>query len=247
MRMETACLSKPRRRKNNQDSYVIEIRGMAGCWRVAEGVGGHAGGETASHMAVDVVLSQFRSERQALTEFVETCFQNVQQKIRAKADDDLVLSAMRTTLVVLACDCDQVYWGHVGDTRLYLFRDGKILYQTRDHSVPQMLVDAGRIAPGEIRGHEDQNRLTKALGQEGELKAAVAENPLKLKAGDAALLCSDGIWTYVLEQELELMLAESASAEDWLAAVERLVLERAEKDHDNYTAVAVLFSESADK
>ncbi len=152
MRMETACLSKPGGRKNNQDAYGFEIRGISGCWTVADGLGGHAGGETASHTAVDVVLSQFRSERQALTEFVETCFQNVQQKIRAKAVDDLVLSAMRTTLVVLACDCDQVYWGHVGDTRLYLFRDGKILYQTRDHSVPQMLVDAGRIAPGEIRG-----------------------------------------------------------------------------------------------
>lgn len=245
--METAALSKPGGRKVNQDAYGFELRGETGCWAVADGLGGHAGGETASRMAVDAVLGQFCSGVQPLSHFVEAGFDHSQQLIRNAAGENFVLAGMRTTLVVLVSDGEQVVWGHIGDTRLYWFRDGKILHQTRDHSVPQMLVDAGKITPEDIRGHEDQNRLTKALGQDGGLKVPILTEPLVVVGGDVALLCSDGIWTYVLEQEMESLLAATHSVDDWLAAIEQKVLERAEGEHDNYTAIAVLFSRSMEK
>jgi len=241
MMFETASLSQTGGRRSNQDSFGYEANQHKGCWVVADGLGGHAGGETASRMAVDSVLSRFRQEAEVSPAFIESCLQTAHQAIQVKAAAEYELAAMRTTLVVAVCAEKQVVWGHVGDSRLYWFRQGKIIHQTKDHSVPQMLVDAGKLDPLKIRGHEDQNRLTRAVGQPGTLKTSVLSEPLTWQPGDAALLCSDGIWTYVLEPELEADWARAASATEYLALLERRVLERAEPEHDNYTAIAVRF------
>lgn len=241
MRVDVAALSKAGGRSHNQDSYGYELDDLGGCWIVADGLGGHAGGETASRMAVDLFLAHFREKRSEPNKMIADGFQKVQTAIVKKTADDFALSNMRTTLAVLLCSRQQADWGHVGDSRLYWFRKGRILHQTRDHSVPQMLVDAGKIKFEDIRGHEDQNRLTRAVGQPGELRPALLKNPVSVQAGDAALLCSDGIWTHVLEREMEEALSKSSSAEDWLGRLERTVLGRATGAFDNYTAVAVLF------
>jgi serine/threonine protein phosphatase PrpC len=241
MMIDTAALSKPGGRRNNQDAYGYEATPLYGCWVVADGLGGHAGGETASRMAVDAVLSMFQQAETVSPKVIDAGFLQAHQAIRQKAAEDFALSAMRTTLTVLICDEQQAMWGHVGDSRLYWFRNGKILYQTKDHSVPQMLVDAGKITPAEVRGHEEQNRLTRAVGQEGVLRATILSEPVPLQLGDAALLCSDGIWNYILETEMEDDWAAANSATEYLDLLERRVLARASGEHDNYTAVAVRF------
>jgi len=241
MTIDTGTLSKTGGRRNNQDSFGCEVNQRTGCWVVADGLGGHAGGETASRMAVDAVLSVFRQTKSVSPEIIDAGFFQAHQAIQQKATEDFSLSAMRTTLTVLICDEQQAVWGHVGDSRLYWFRNGKILYQTKDHSVPQMLVDAGKITPAEIRGHEEQNRLTRAVGQEGVLRATIVSEPVPLQSGDAALLCSDGIWNYILETEMEDDWAAANSTAEYLDLLERRVLARATGEHDNYTAVAVRF------
>ena len=241
MTVDTAMLSHAGGRRSNQDSFGYEANQIKGCWVVADGLGGHAGGETASRMAVDEVLAAFRQKPDVSPSFIENCLQTAHQAIQLKAAVAYELASMRTTLVVLTCTGNSAVWGHVGDSRLYWFRRGKIVHQTKDHSVPQMLVDAGKLDPLKLRGHEDQNRLTRALGQTGSLKTSVLSEPIDLQPGDAALLCSDGIWTYVLELELEADWEKAASAAEYLALLERRVLERAESEHDNYTAIAVRF------
>lgn len=239
--MDSACLSKVGGRKANQDAYGSISNAAGGCWLVADGLGGHAGGEVASRTAADLVLARFRQDSAISVQFVADCFQIVQRAIREKTAEDFSLQGMRTTMVLLACNQVDAVWGHVGDSRLYWFRQGKILQQTRDHSVPQMLVDAGKISPQEIRGHEDQNRLTRALGQEGELRPTLLADSIPIQDGDAALLCSDGVWTYVLEPEMEADLSASHSAAEWLERLEQRILQRATGPYDNYTAIAVLF------
>ncbi len=241
MMIDTAGLSKAGGRKGNQDAYGCEVNEAGGCWAVADGLGGHAGGEIASHMAVDIVRAHFRAASEFSVGFISECFQNVQSAIQQNAAEEFTLSGMRTTLVVLICNQENAVWGHVGDSRLYWFRRGLIQEQTRDHSVPQMLVDAGKISPQDIRGHEDQNRLTRAMGQAGEIRPTILSVPFPIQEGDAALLCSDGVWTYVLEQEMEADLSKAESAADWLNRLEQRILEKAEGPYDNYTAIAVLF------
>ena len=245
MAADTASLSHTGGRKENQDACGFEQNESGACWVVADGLGGHAGGEIASRMAVDAVLSLFR-EKSSLPSVsagdVIDCFDAAQAAIQNKADKEYSLSGMRTTMVVLLGKQDRLVWGHVGDSRLYLFRQGQIVQQTRDHSVPQMLVDAGKLKPEELRGHEDQNRLTRALGQEGTIRPAVLSEPVVLQNGDAALLCSDGIWTWILEQEMEEDLHKAQSAGEWLELLEKRLLARVTGQYDNYTAIAVLFS-----
>ena len=241
MRIVTAGLSKAGGRKSNQDSYGAEPGDNGGCWVVADGLGGHAGGETASRMAVETVLQRCRQATAVTAGLIGECFRDAQAAIVQKAAENYELAGMRTTMVLLVADAQNAIWGHVGDSRLYWFRQGKIIQQTRDHSVPQMLADAGKIRTEDIRGHEDQNRLTRAIGQVGELRPTISAAPLPVQAGDAALLCSDGVWTYVWETEMEADLAAAASPADWLARLEQRILARAEGPYDNYTAVAVWF------
>lgn len=241
MRIVTAGLSKVGGRKANQDCYGAEAGDNGGCWAVADGLGGHAGGETASRMAVETVLQRCRQALAVTAGLIGDCFRDAQAAIVQKAAENYELAGMRTTMVLLVADAQNAVWGHVGDSRLYWFRQGKIIQQTRDHSVPQMLADAGKIRPEDIRGHEDQNRLTRAIGQAGELRPTIPAAPFPVQAGDAALLCSDGVWTYVWESEMEADLAAVASPADWLARLEQRILARAEGPYDNYTAVAVWF------
>ena len=133
--------------------------------------------------------------------------------------------------------------GHLGDSRLYCFRAGGIVAQTRDHSVVQSLVDAGYLAPQQLRTSPDRSKLLSALGDAERFDPAVEHTPFAIAPGDRFLLCTDGLWEYVQEAEMQQALQECGAADDWLRALERLVLERGTRKHDNYSAVAIWCAE----
>ena len=152
---------------------------------------------------------------------------------------------MRTTLVALVGAPKGVLWAHLGDSRLYHFSGGDIIYQTRDHSVPQAMADAGNITVDEIRHHEDRNRLLRALGNEENLRPAVEKTVYPVDPGDAFLLCTDGFWEYVMETEMIADLVRSPDPETWLNLMAARIRERAKDGHDNYSAIAVIAGEPA--
>jgi serine/threonine protein phosphatase PrpC len=164
------------------------------------------------------------------------------------------LAGMRTTMVMLVASTEAAVWAHAGDSRLYWFRDGALREQTRDHSVPQRLADAGEICADQIRFHEDRNRLLRSLGGKGEAGAATpltatGTMPGAPQPGDAFLLASDGFWEWVIESEMQQDLADSSRPEQWLERMESRIRERAnmnhemdhDGDHDNYSALAVMW------
>lgn len=241
---DSASLTEAGGRKHNQDAFGTEMLPKAACWVLADGLGGHAGGEAASRMAVDTILQLFRQDCRLSAEWIQQCFDAAQSAIIDRAESDFSLSDMRTTLVVLVSDGKKAIWGHVGDSRLYYFKHGVIRHQTKDHSVPQMLVDAGKIKFEEIRGHEDQNRLTRALGKEGTARPSILQEAVDLESGDAFLLCSDGVWGYVMEAEMEQDQQDASDASAWVEKIKARVRERATGAYDNYTAVAVFYARS---
>ena len=145
---------------------------------------------------------------------------------------------MKTTLVFLTLEDGQARWMHVGDSRLYHFRSGKLQTQTMDHSVSQMAVLMGEITPREIRFHEDRNRVLRALGGDN-AKPELSHTVMLTGGEDVFLLCTDGFWEYVYEEEMEALLKKCASPKKWLAEMEKLVHSRAPSDNDNFTAAAV--------
>jgi hypothetical protein len=161
------------------------------------------------------------------------------QALRAEHQAQPALSRMRTTIVILLADSANACWGHVGDSRLYHFRAGRLLSQTRDHSLPQTLADAGEISHAEIRHHEDRSRLLRVVGEEGASQPAIVKEAVPLCRSDAFLLCTDGFWENVYELEMELDFAKSGQPADWLALMETRLQERVDGSHDNYSAIAV--------
>ena len=148
---------------------------------------------------------------------------------------------MKTTLVFLTLENEKARWMHVGDSRLYHFKDGKLISQTTDHSVSQMAVMMGEITTHQIRFHEDRNRVLRSLG--GENAKPELSSVTDISEGNHAfLLCSDGFWEYVYESEMEQTLCQAKDPDDWIASMEQILQGRITGNNDNYTAAAAFCS-----
>lgn len=234
-----AMISREGSRDNNEDSIGMYQDGDSYCFILADGLGGHGKGEVASQVAVEAVIGQFAAGERT-EEFLDEVFCAAQTAIVEKQESDHTCRDMKTTLVVLDVEPEQVQWGHIGDSRLYYFQNGRIQSRTLDHSVPQMLVAVGEIREKDIRHHPDRNRLLRVLGVEmDEVNHQTAE-PLPRKKGQAFLLCSDGFWELIEEKKMEAAYRRASDPEAWLAAMEEIVQKNGKgTDMDNYSAVAV--------
>ncbi len=237
--MKTALLSKPGGRKYNEDycSY-LEHNGY-GCYILADGLGGHRGGSFASRITVEKVLEAFSAAPGISPDHLRSYLEKARNSFLEAQSQDSSLKSMKATVVVVLSDYKRVFWGHIGDSRLYLFREGVIHFQTMDHSVPYHLYNVGDITFDRIRFHEDRNRLTRAFDGGEISRFTFAPKAVDINKNDAILLCTDGFWEYVLEQEMQSDLSQSANPEAWLEMMEKRILARAEKRHDNYSALAI--------
>ena len=223
-------------RDRNEDScrVIYDERGM--CALVADGLGGHGGGEIASKTAADVIAKCFEESEIRRPEELNIWFQAANQSIIDIQTDDC---QMKTTLAVLIIKSGMAFWAHVGDSRIYHFADGRIDSVTFDHSVSQMAVLAGEITPEEIRFHADRNKLLRALGKSGRIDVEISEAVSVEKRKHVFLICSDGFWEYVTEKEMEKDLFFSATPEQWINRMTRRRKRSEKENSDNYTAVAV--------
>lgn len=226
-------------RAENEDSARVYQENGIFCAVVADGLGGHGSGADASSMVADYMIDCIKKEKKisvgSLQTYIEECQKCLleEQKRRKKEH------GMKTTLTVIAADKKHVILGHVGDSRIYHFRKGKLLEHTLDHSVPQMLVATGEITEKEIRHHPDRNRLLRSLGIEWRKPAYVLkENDYRKK--DAFLLCSDGFWEWIEDDEMEQCLQNSKNVKSWLDSMITIVKEKGkDQNMDNYSAIAI--------
>ena len=196
-------------RKNNEDS-VGYFKNKAGVILalVADGLGGHQGGEVASEMAVSHLGYQFEQ-----TDFYEADVGEVWLKkqvakenetILAKASQYQDLRGMGTTLVCVLLFANEFILANIGDSRGYLLRDSQLLQLSVDHSLVNELVKQGKISPAEAKSHPHKNIITRTLGISEAAKLEI--NTYPSKAGDYLLLCSDGLTSMVNEEELQGVL-----------------------------------------
>jgi len=236
---ETATLSAPGGRMDNEDFLGYRMTQTSGCWALADGLGGHRGGQIASRLAVDAAISSFEENSAITAEALDAHLIRANRAVLDRQAAEAELMHMRTTMVVLIASTEAAMWSHAGDSRLYWFRNGKVREQTRDDSVPQRLVDAGEISADQIRFHEDRSRLLNSVGAREEVIRSNREMPGPPEPGDAFLLASDGFWEAVTEPEMENDFKVTASSEEWIRTMGQRVKERASSDPDNYSAIAV--------
>jgi serine/threonine protein phosphatase PrpC len=155
---------------------------------------------------------------------------------------------MSSTVAVLLIDQKNrcALWGHMGDTRLYLFRRGKLLSATKDHSLIQQFVDAGHCSPEQLRRHPRRSILCAAVGVEGSAPADITQDVTQLQGGDTFLVCSDGFWEWISEAEMEQAALLAGSAQDWLDLMHAIVEKNGKASNiplDNCTAFTIYVAE----
>jgi len=138
-------------------------------------------------------------------------------------------------------------WGHFGDSRVYWIRNNEILSVTQDHSVVKSLVAAGLISERDALTHPKKNILLGAFGVAGDVEPEVLKTPVYLADGDAFLLCTDGVWNCVSDHDILELLRTSLNVEEWVRKLESRVKESPLPDKDNYTAIGVWITPSADR
>jgi PPM family protein phosphatase len=235
-------------RTNNEDSFGYWEPDQDGQFLrkgrlavVADGMGGYEGGQEASRLAVDTLVASYRDfegddPQQALIEALQAAHEQVRRYSFAHPE----LRGMGTTCTAAAIvrredgdsHYDALYYVHVGDTRLYLIRDGQITRVTRDHSYVGRLVEAGMISAEEAETHPQRNILTAALGSNPDLILDSPGHPEPLLPEDVLVICSDGLWGQAHDAEI-LNAVQDKSAEQ--AGRELIDLARARGGPDNIT------------
>jgi len=239
--VEIAVVSKPGGRAINEDACGYWTSDAFCCQILSDGAGGHGSGDVASKIVVRTVLQKFREAPGCSPQTVLALMKEANATVLKEQGTRPDQAEMRATAAVLLLDIasSQAIWGHLGDSRVYCFREGRIVSQTRDHSVVQSMVDAGFLEPSSVRTSPKRSVLTAAMGNSEECDPAVPETSLSLTGDEVFLLCSDGFWEYVEEDKMEEELGRSAGPEAWLNALEEELKRKARPHHDNYSAIAV--------
>lgn len=209
---------------------------------VADGMGGHNAGEIASRLAVEVVVQRYADETLDPGKALAQSIEQANRIIVDAAAKDARYTGMGTTCTALLLRGGLAYCAHVGDSRLYLVRGNDILLMTEDHSAVMDMVKRGTITAEEARHHPDKGIIVRALGARADVEVATWEKPLAVRPGDTFLICSDGLYDVVEDNEL----FDAIRGPSPQLACERLVdLARARGGPDNITVGIINVTDSA--
>jgi serine/threonine protein phosphatase PrpC len=227
-----------RKRRRNEDSFVVEPPLFA----VADGMGGAQAGEVASRLAAAVFREFHEADELAPPERVVAIIQEANRRIHERARSDREVSGMGTTITAALLAGDEVAIGHVGDSRAYVLREGRLEQLTEDHSLVADLVRSGRLSPAEAETHPQRSVITRALGTDSEVDVdafSVAAAP-----GDVFLLCSDGLTTMVEDDEIRDRIEEAKSLEQAVRALVKSANRHGGEDNVTVVLFALVGDES---
>lgn len=195
-------------RSGNEDNYFAESDDRRGIFVVADGMGGHAAGEVASEMAVQIVSRHLLTITSVLEptapEKLAQSLKDANRAIYVRMQTEADKQGMGTTASVLALSDSHYLVGQIGDSRVYLLRDGAITQLTKDHSYVQEQVDAGLLTPEQARYHPYSNVITRCVGASESVEADIYSG--EMKPGDVFLVASDGLTGMVDDRRLQQML-----------------------------------------
>ncbi len=216
------------------DARRIQRRGIM--VMVADGMGGHEAGEQASRLAVDKITEEHYRRREEPHASLRHAFNKANRAIREAVRGNPAWQGMGTTCTALVLRGELAYSAHVGDSRCYLIRNGGIYLMTEDHSMVMELVRQGALTREEARQHADRNLILRSLGTQPDVEVALWEEPFPVRTHDRFLLCTDGLYDLVRDEEIHSVAGALAPQ----AACDRLVqMARDRGGYDNIT-VSVL-------
>ena len=234
-----ASITKPGNRSLNEDSVGAFKKENNHCFVVCDGLGGHGMGDIASNLVKSVFEMRFLCSND-MSQYLGQAFTAAQDVLLAEQIKRNANKKMKTTAAAMAADEKNVYIGHIGDSRIYVFGKGKVKTRTLDHSIPQMLVLSKEIKENEIRNHPDRNIVLRVMGVEWEEPMYELMKPIPLRKCQAFLLCTDGFWELIDEKDMCSTLEKSISPEQWIVNMSEIVEKNGVgRNMDNYSAIAV--------
>ena len=218
-----------KKRRRNEDEYVVEPPLFA----IADGMGGAQAGELASSLAAGAVRGGEGTAGSG-EDYVVELIQEANRRVYQRSSQDAAVSGMGTTMTVALVEEGSVVFGHVGDSRAYLIRDGKLEQLTEDHSLVAELVRSGKLSPEEAETHPQRSVITRALGTDPDVDVDTFSIPTH--PGDLFMLCSDGLTSMV---EDDVILSTVENHRDNLQTAAKALIRAANKGggEDNITVV----------
>ncbi len=194
-------------RLHNEDAFCYLSKENRALFAVADGLGGHRGGAIASQIAIDTIKTEFGKWKGKGSErFVTKAIQNANMEVYNTAQTHPELFSMQTTATVVSLDNNSLAVGHVGDCRLYRIRNGRVTVLTKDHSQAAELLRLHLISPEESQQHPGRHQLTRSVGSSLFLRVDLIKE--KVDTGDTYLLCSDGLWSEVSNEQIKEALTD---------------------------------------
>ena len=221
-------------RENNEDSIRAWSQDERGVFVLADGLGGHNCGERASETAVETIHNGCIPATGFSCSFLEEQMKEANRRV-LEGQKEPGCGDMKTTAVALAIEGTEAFWAHVGDSRLYHFSGGELTHFTRDHSVTYMKYLGGEISYMDVYHDDDRSSLLRVLGKADchpETGSSV------LQPGDAFLLCSDGFWEFVYNEEIQADLLKAETPKQWVQLMLLRHIRRTPPGNDNFSVIA---------
>ena len=236
MKFSVNQISRQGGRERNEDRMGYAYTREAGLFVLADGMGGHPEGAMAAQLALQTFSAYFQKAANPtvgeVPEFLSSALMAAHHQIIRYAAEKGMLDTPRTTLVASVMERGHMHWIHCGDSRLYVVRDGELVTRTRDHSYMEQQAHLGRSTE-----HINRNILFTCLGSPAKPVYDIS-GPLQLQEGDRVLLCSDGLWGTVKDQEIVNELSR-APLEQAVPELVEMALKRGGPRCDNVTVVAM--------
>ncbi len=251
MKYETAQCTLVGNRSMNQDRCLVMEAPDAILLALADGMGGHPKGEMAAQILMDNSRKAFLTSRKPISNprfFLSGLMEMTHQQIRAYGDRQTPPIEPRTTGVLCLVQEDQAYWSHIGDSRLYIMRDGVIHLRTDDHSYVEHLRQQGLISAAQVQTHKFRNYVTRCLGGNNNRPVAELSGPHDLQEGDVVLLCSDGFWGPLQERPLvETIYKKPQPLLNCITELAQRAETTSSPESDNVTVVALRWRDNSVK
>lgn len=230
-------------RENNEDRILfltphnpvlLETKGVLGI--VADGMGGHNGGEIASQMAVDLISANYFDEKSNTLDALKKSFQNANSTIFKTAAFEQGTNGMGTTCTAVAITGNDLHLCHIGDSRAYLINEGSIKQLSQDHSYIQYLLEQKILNEQQMINHPDRNILTKSMGTTKKIEPQFKTFKNMLGKEDQVFMCSDGLYEYISDQEIHEMLWNYPFSD---VGQEMIKLAKKRGGHDNISTLTI--------
>jgi PPM family protein phosphatase len=247
LRIEYADLSLLGDREDNQDRVTVSAAEQAALLIVIDGMGGHSDGSRAADTALKSLLESFRQTSLPMFDplgFLHMALSRAHDEVAKLGNGQAIDTRPRATTAICLVQEGAAFWAHIGDSRVYHLRHGKIVQRTRDHSHVELLLREGKITEEELPTHPMRNFVECCLGGDPAIPEMTVSGRNALLPGDVLLLCTDGIWANLRDTDIAGFFREdNQELRAWLEALGRRAVQASAPFSDNSTAAVLRWHE----